>query len=88
MELFDLVFCLCFLWLARTSVLFPPNYLVLVIGDKEAEEEEVLAFPGNTPLSPIDLAQFGRHLISEVETRAVQSIETGTLVSHSEWGVL
>ena len=59
---------------------------MLVIGDKEAEEEEVLAFPGNTPLSPIDLAQFGRHMISEVETRAVQSIETGTLVSHSEWG--
>ena len=58
---------------------------MLVIGDKEAEEE-VLAFPGNTPLSPIDLAQFGRHLISEVETRAVQSIETGMLVSHSEWG--
>ena len=59
---------------------------MLVIGDKEAEEEEVLAFPGSTPLSPIDLAQFGRHLISEVETRAVQSIETGTLVSHSECG--
>ena len=55
---------------------------MFVIGDPEAEEE-VLAFPGNTPLSPIDLAQFGRHLISEVETRAVQSIETGPLVSHS-----
>ena len=55
---------------------------MFVIGDAEAEEE-VLAFPGNTPLSPIDLAQFGRHLISEVETRAVQSIETGPLVCHS-----
>ena len=39
-----------------------------------------MAFPGNTPLSPVDLAQFGRHLIAVVENHAVQSIETGTLV--------
>ena len=82
MELFNLVFWLGFSgWFGRPYC-FHLIVLVFAIGDPEAEEE-VLAFPGNTPLSLIDLAQFGRHLISEVETRAVQSIETGTLVFHS-----
>ena len=47
----------------------------------------MVPFPGSTPLSPVDLAQFGCHMIAEVENRAVQSIETGTLVFHRERGL-
>ena len=41
--------------------------------------ESFAAVSDGTPLSPGDLAQFGCHLIAQVENRTVQSIEAGML---------
>ena len=40
-------------------------------------EDNLPLFSGGSPVSPGDLARFGRQLIAEVESRTVQSIETG-----------
>ena len=40
-------------------------------------EDNLPLFPSGSPLSPGDLARFGRQLVAEVESRTMQSIETG-----------
>ena len=61
----------------------PPFVLSFLSNDCDGcffgDEENLGADPGSTPLCPGNSAQFGCHLIADVESRTVQSIETGTL---------
>ena len=54
-------------------------FIVVIVALWLGYDENFEATPGGTPKSPRDLAHFGRHLVKEVEYRAVQSIDTDDL---------